>query len=307
MRAILVVNQSATRTTARTRDVLVHALSADLDVDVVETTHRGHAHELARRAVTERRDLLLVLGGDGTVNEAVNGLLADGPAPEGPVLGVVPGGSTNVFARALGLPNDPVEATGEVLDAIREGRTRRIGLATADGRWFTFCAGLGLDAEVVAEVEGRRAEGQQLSGGLFVRSAVRLFYRGTDRQRAALTLEVPGEEPVAGVYLAIVQNTSPWTYLGSLPVNPCPGADFDTGLDLLALRRMRTVSTLRHVRQILQPGSRPQGKDVTGRHDLADFTVWSDVPCPFQIDGESLEDRMSVRFQAVPEAVTVLV
>ncbi len=307
MRAILVVNQSATRTTARTRDVLVHALSADLDVDVVETTHRGHAHELARRAVTERRDLLLVLGGDGTVNEAVNGLLADGPAPEGPVLGVVPGGSTNVFARALGLPNDPVEATGEVLDAIREGRTRRIGLATADGRWFTFCAGLGLDAEVVAEVEGRRAEGQQLSGGLFVRSAVRLFYRGTDRQLAALTLEVPGEEPVAGVYLAIVQNTSPWTYLGSLPVNPCPDADFDTGLDLLALRRMRTVSTLRHVRQILQPGSRPKGKDVTGRHDLADFTVWSDVPCPFQIDGESLEDRMSVHFQAVPEAVTVLV
>lgn len=307
MRAILVVNQSATRTTARTRDVLVHALSADLDVDVVETTHRGHAHELARRAVTERRDLLLVLGGDGTVNEAVNGLLADGPAPEGPVLGVVPGGSTNVFARALGLPNDPVEATGEVMDAIREGRTRRIGLATADGRWFTFCAGLGLDAVVVAEVEERRAEGQRLSGGLFVRSAVRLFYRGTDRRHPALTLEVPGEEPVAGIYLAIVQNTSPWTYLGSLPVNPCPEADFDTGLDLLALRRMGTPSMLRHVRQILQPGSRPQGKDVTGRHDLADFTVWSDVPCPFQIDGESLEDRMSVRFQAVPEAVSVLV
>ena len=307
MRAILVVNQTATRTTARTRDVLVHALSADLDVDVVETTHRGHAHELARRAVAEHRDLLLVLGGDGTVNEAVNGLLVDGPAPEGPVLGVVPGGSTNVFARALGLPNDPVEAAGEVLDAIRESRIRRIGLATADGRWFTFCAGLGLDAQVVAEVEDRRADGQQLSGGLFVRSAVRLFYRGTDRQRSTLTVEIPGEEPVAGVYLAIVQNTSPWTYLGSLPVNPCPDADFDTGLDLMALRRMGTVSTLRHVRQILQPGSRPKGKDVTARHDLAEFTVWSDVPCPFQIDGESLEDRMSVRFQAFPEAIRVLV
>jgi diacylglycerol kinase family enzyme len=307
VRAILVVNQTATRTTVRTRDVLVHALSADLDVDVVETTHRGHAHELALRAVAEHRDLLLVLGGDGTVNEAVNGLLVNGPAPDGPVLGVVPGGSTNVFARALGLPNDPVEATGEVLDAIREGRTRRIGLATADGRWFTFCAGLGLDAQVVAEVEDRRADGQRLSGGLFVRSAVRLFYRGIDRQRPTLTVEIPGEEPVAGVYLAIVQNTSPWTYLGSLPVNPCPEADFDTGLDLMALRRMRTVSTLRHVRQILQPGSHPRGKDVTARHDLAEFTVWSDVPCPFQIDGESLEDRMSVRFQAVPEAVSVLV
>ncbi len=307
MRAILVVNQTATRTTTRTRDVLVHALSADLDIDVVETTHRGHAYELARRAALESRDLLLILGGDGTVNEAVNGLLAEGPAPEGPVLGVVPGGSTNVFARALGLPNDPVEATGEVLDAIRERRTRRIGLSTADGRWFTFCAGLGLDAEVVAEVEDRRTDGQQLSGGLFVRSAVRLFYRGTEREHPPMTLEMPGEDPVTGVYLLIVQNTTPWTYLGALAVTPCPEADFDTGLDLLALRRMGTLSTLRHVRQILQPGSRPRGRDVVLRHDLAEFTVWSDVPSRFQIDGESLEDRMSVTFRSHPEALSVLV
>ena len=161
--------------------------------------------------------------------------------------------------------------------------------------------------EVVAEVEDRRAGGRQLSGGLFVRSAVRLFYRGTDRERPTLTVEIPGEDPVPGAYLAIVQNTSPWTYLGGLPVKPCPEADFDTGLDLMALRRMGTMSTLRHVRQILQPGAHPRGKDLTARHDLAEFTIWSDVPCPFQIDGESLEDRMSVRFRAFPEALSVLV
>ena len=71
----------------------------------------------------------------------------------------MPGGSTNVFARALGMPNDPVEATGQLLDALREGRRRTVGLGTADGRWFTFCAGMGLDAEVVGAVEKRRQKG----------------------------------------------------------------------------------------------------------------------------------------------------
>ena len=164
MRALLVVNPKATTTTARSRDVLLHALSADLDLEVVETTHRGHAIEVGRRAAKEGHDLLIALGGDGTVNEAVNGLLENGPSPDGPALAVVPGGSTNVFARALGMPNDPVEATGQLLDALREGRRRRIGLATADGRWFTFCAGIGLDAEVVGDVERRRARGSRASG-----------------------------------------------------------------------------------------------------------------------------------------------
>ena len=128
---------------------------------MVETTDRGHAIELGRQAAEEQVDLLITLGGDGTVNEAVNGMLENGPGPGRPALAVVPGGSTNVFARALGLPNDPVEATGQILDALRENRRRAIGLGTADDRWFTFCAGLGLDAEVVAAVE----HGVEAAGG----------------------------------------------------------------------------------------------------------------------------------------------
>jgi diacylglycerol kinase family enzyme len=109
------------------------------------------------------------------------------------------------------------------------------------------------------------------------------------------------------VFLVIVQNASPWTYLGGLPVNPCPEASFDTGLDFVALRRLGTVSTLRHVRQILQPGSRPRGRDVATGHDLAELTVWADRPVALQLDGEPLGERMSVHLRAHPEALSVVV
>jgi diacylglycerol kinase family enzyme len=307
VRGLLVVNPKATTTTERSRDVLVHALRADLDLEVVQTTHRGHATEVGRRAAKERVDLLLALGGDGTVNEAVNGLLEDGPAPDGPALAVVPGGSTNVFARALGLPADPVEAAGQLLDALREGRRRRVGLATADGRWFTFCAGMGLDAEVVDAVERRRERGRRVSGALFVRSALAQFYRETEREEPGLTLEIPGEDPVDGLFLVIVQNTAPWTYLGSMAVNPCPEASFDTGIDLVGLRRLRTVSTLRHVRQLVQPGSRLRGRDVVGRHDLAECTLRAARPTALQLDGEAVGERDAVHLEAHPEALSVVV
>src|SRR3954451_19353206 len=162
MRGLLVVNPKATATTTRTREVLLRALGSDLKLDVAETARRGHARDLARQATDDGLDVVVALGGDGTVNEVVNGLLANGPGPDVPSLAVVPGGSTNVFTRTLGLAQEPVEATGEILDALRTGSRRIIGLGriseTTDdpnpdaARWFTFCAGLGLDAEVVREV-----------------------------------------------------------------------------------------------------------------------------------------------------------
>src|SRR3954468_16217831 len=165
MRALVVVNPAATATTPKGRDVLVRALASELKVDAVETEHRGHGRELGRRAVEDGVDVVVTLGGDGTVNEVVNGMMEHGPAPHLPTLAVVPGGSTNVFSRALGRSRDPVEATAEILDALRSGRARRVSLGTAsasgtgaDGectapRWFVFAAGLGFDADVIARVE----------------------------------------------------------------------------------------------------------------------------------------------------------
>ncbi|MDQ1644766.1 MAG: hypothetical protein QOJ50_950, partial [Cryptosporangiaceae bacterium] len=156
MRALLVVNPNATTTSERRRDVLATALRSEIDLHVVQTRRRGHAAELARTAGADGFGVVVALGGDGTVNEVVNGLLTDGPSAEVPALAVVPGGSTNVFARAIGLPRDPIDATSVLLEALREHRTRTIGLGRMPGRWFTFCAGIGLDAEVVRRVERAR-------------------------------------------------------------------------------------------------------------------------------------------------------
>src|SRR5215207_2802900 len=131
MRALVVVNPAATSTSAKMRDVLVGALASELKLDVVETSHRGHARELGEQAAAEAMDLVVSVGGDGTVNEGVNGLLTDGPSPHLPMLAVVPGGSTNVFSRALGRSRDPVEATAEILASLRAGRTRLVSLGTA--------------------------------------------------------------------------------------------------------------------------------------------------------------------------------
>ena len=314
MRALLVVNPTATTTSARTREVLASALEADLKLEVVHTRERGHATRLGEEARADSLDLVVVLGGDGTVNEVVNGLLRRGPADETPALAVVPGGGTNVFARALGLPRDPVEATGALLDALRDRRRRSIGLGMAGPRWFTFNAGMGWDAEVVERVDARRQNRpahRPTTPGDYVRSAASQFFLHTDRRRPALTLERPGQPSIGGLHLAIVANTAPWTYLGDRPLVTSPEASFDTGLDLYALTRMRTVGVLGEVRRLVQGSPVPRGRRarslVHREHDLRELTLRADRPVPTQADGEALGERTALTLRAIPDALRVVV
>ncbi|GAB3985271.1 hypothetical protein GCM10029978_097660 [Actinoallomurus acanthiterrae] len=99
----------------------MRAFAGEVRLELAETQRRGHATELAEQAVGEGYDVIIALGGDGTVNEAVNGLLANGPSEDLPALAVVPSGSANVFARSLGLPNNALDAAGQVLEALRAG------------------------------------------------------------------------------------------------------------------------------------------------------------------------------------------
>jgi diacylglycerol kinase family enzyme len=313
MRALLVVNPKATTTSERSRDVLVRALRSEVDLTVAYTRRRGHAAALARDAAADGVDLVVTLGGDGTVNEAVNGLVAAddelgtrGKAGDRPALAVVPGGSTNVFARAVGMPRDWAEGAGVILEALREGRTRTIGLGRADDRYFTFCAGLGLDAEVVRRVERARLRGRTSTPWLYLRSTMTQYFFETERRHPPVTLERPGEQPEAGLATIIVQNTAPWTYLGDRPINPCPDASFDTGLDLMAMRELHVPSTTRTVQQILARHPQPHGKRVLALHDLATFTLRADRPLAFQLDGEYLGERNKIEFLAVPEALRIV-
>ena len=185
--------------TATVTDLAVRSLAGLVDLDVERTQYRGHARELA---AAPDADLVIVHGGDGSINEVVNGVMSragslprgndppDPPAHGGcppshtprPLVAVIPGGGANVLARALGVPLDAAAAIRQLREAIAAGRDRTIGLGLAADRYFTFSAGLGMDAEVVREVDRMRAQGRRESVPLFLRTMVRQYYRGTDRR-----------------------------------------------------------------------------------------------------------------------------
>ena len=312
MRALLVVNPNATTTTAAGRDVLAHALASELKLDVLLTRYRGHAAEATAQAVREGVDLVVAHGGDGTVNEVANGLLqgTDGPlgprAQYGPALAVVPGGSANVFARALGVPRDPVDATAQILGALGCGRSRLVGLGRADDRWFTFNAGMGWDADVVAEVEQMRFRGLAATPLRYAATGLRQYYRQW-RDPKPMTVEVPGVLETTPVRVAFVSNTSTWTYLGSRPVHTNPGASFSTGLGLFAMRSLGVGTVLHVLHEILRPEGDPRGRHVL-RHDTVPLVrVSCEAPVALQLDGDHLGERSEVEFLSVPEALRVVV
>ncbi len=322
MRALLIVNPRATSTTRLRRDVIASALASAVKLEVEQTRYRGHATALAANARAEGYGLVITLGGDGTVNEVVNGMLGSAvttdhhssgqrdqklpSAADLPALAPLPGGSGNVFAGALGLPRDPVDATGQILRALSEHHERVIGLGAADGRYFTFNCGIGLDAEVVRAVQGIRAHGRHVTPALYVRLALRQFYQ-TDRRHPAIWIGKADGQSVGPAFQAIVSNTAPWTYLGGREVNATPQARFETGLDVLAMRSMSSFSTFRAIGQMLTT----KGRDLRGRgllilHDQSVVTLRAQRPVAFQIDGEYVGEKEKVTLRSVPRALRVI-
>ena len=315
--------------TATVTDLAVRSLAGLVDLDVERTQHRGHARELA---AASDADLVIVHGGDGSINEAVNGIMsrADSLTPGGTIppspprswggcppphtprppgqIAVIPGGGANVLARALGLPLDAAAAIRQLREAIVAGLHRTIGLGLAADRYFTFSAGLGMDAEVVREVERMRAQGRRESVPLFLRTMVRQYYRGTDRRQPALSLERDGEPPVSGLFMTIITNRSPWTYFRGRPLLPVPNPDFNSGLDLLALRQIRLTTIFNAVGQMLYVRSRPpRGRDMVSVLGLESLTLRSTRPIALQADGEYLGETEAVKFQFAPSALRVVV
>lgn len=311
MRALLIVNPHATSTTERRRDLLTHALAGQVQLVVAHTNGRGHAVELAAQAAADGVGLVVVHAGDGTVNEAVNGMLAAGVRDGSPLLAVVPGGSTNVFARALGLDPDPTEATEQILEALQAKRWRRValGLAASPGhadRYFTFNAGLGLDASVVAEVEKHRATGRSISNAMHVREMLKLYFRA-DRKHGTLTVDLPDRDPVGGCHVAFVSNVDPWTYFGNRAIRTNPGTTPDGGLGLFASRSVSALTVGRLAGQLMRRDGDPHSPHLVRVDDVANITVRSDGPAGFQLDGDYLGEREIVKYSSVPAALRVVV
>jgi diacylglycerol kinase family enzyme len=313
VRAVLIVNPNATSTTPAGRDLLAHALESRVELTVIHTDHRGHAIEIAESARRDGIDVIIVHGGDGTVNEVVNGLLGvpGGQLPDGPMpaVAVVPGGSANVFARALGISPDPIEATNQLIDLLSERRNggswRRIGLMDCGERWAVFTAGMGVDGDVVAAVEAQRAKGRKVTAGRYIRIAVREMLSNV-REEPRLTLELPGREPVSGVYFAFVSNASPWTYANTRPVWTNPETTFDTGLGVFATTSMNVWKNLMLVRRMLAKKPNIKAKHLIREDDVDFVRITASEPVASQIDGDYLGLRAEMTFRAVPGAVSVV-
>jgi len=305
VRGLLIVNPQATTTTGNSADLVIRSLAGLVDLDVEHTRYRGHARELAAAA---RGELVIVLGGDGAVNEAVNGIMARPPEQsEKPLLAVIPGGGGNVLAQGLGLPADAAAAIARIREGIKEGRYRTIGLGLAGDRYFTFSAGLGMDAEVVREVERMRANGHRESPALFLRTMVRQYWSGTDRRTPALTLKRDGQPSTPDLFMTAITNHSPWTYLHGRALLPVPNPDFNSGLDVFALRKVRATTIVSAVGQMLLfRHHSPRGRHTLTVTGLESLTVRSVRPIAFQVDGDYLGETEAVKFQFVPHALCVV-
>ena len=302
MRITLIVNPYASSVTARGRVVITKALAADHDVTVAETARRGHATQLAAAAAAAGADVVVVLGGDGTLNEAANGLAGTATA-----LAPLPGGSTNVFARTIGLCDDAIEATGILLDALAHGSRRRIGLGTVNGRHFLFHVGIGFDAAVVAEVERRGSLKRWANHLLFAWAAFDTWLRKYDRRRPRFAVRFGDGHTVDDGMFTVCLNTDPYTFIGTRPFTISPDIGLDSALGVVTLRSLDALPLLSVVASALGSGDHlRRARSVDHRSDVESLTIDAYGPVPHQVDGDYLGDVERLEITFTPDALTLV-
>jgi len=301
LRIALIANPRASRFSGRQRDRVMAALGARHKLELLQTGHPGQATGLAAQAVTHGAEVVAVLGGDGTVNEVVNGLRGSDAA-----LALLGGGRVNVVARGLGLSADPDRAAARLLELLAAGARRRLTLGVAGERCFALNAGLGLGGAIVREVERRQRAKQIYGDRAYVAAGLKALLVDYDRDHPHLTVHLPDGRPPLRGFFTLVGNGDPFTYLGRRPFRPTPQATWDGGLDLLVGQTMATRSLARAVTGMLSPRPRAGYPGLPVLHDVDGFSLSADIPLPFQLDGEYVGDRTSVTFGCVRSALAVV-
>ncbi len=303
-RLLVIVNPYATTVSDRLRNLVVYALQARYDVEAVDTERRDHATQICREAAREGYDLVVAFGGDGTVNEAANGLLgSDTP------LSCLPGGATNVFHRTLGIPGDVVDATEHLLGLADDFRPRKVDLGVVNGRAFVFSAGVGLDASVVERVDAHPKLKARLGPYYYSWAAVSTFNRRYLVKPPRMSVAVDGE--TLDAVTVIAQNSDPFTFFGRRPIRVCEGAGLDTGsLSVAALRKATPLELPTLIPRLFSG----RAQTVSKHRQIAPFPGVHEAliesadgrPLPVQVDGDYIGDERSVRFSAAPGALTVV-
>lgn len=302
-RMLVIVNPYATTVSDRLKNLVVYALQSRYEVEAVDTEAKLHATELCREAADEGYELVVAFGGDGTVNEAANGLVGtDVP------LTCLPGGSTNVFCRSLGIPRDVVDATEHLLQVADRWEPRRVDLGRVNGRHFTFSSGIGLDASVVERVDSHPRLKSRYTRWYYTYAAITTFSRRYLFNPPRIRVEVGGKT-VEGVTV-VVQNSDPFTYFGNRPIRICEGAGLDTGsLSLAVLERANPIDMPTVIARVFSA----RAKTVLRHRQIKGFqgvdyarVVSTDGPFPLQVDGDYIGEHDEASYGVVPRALTVV-
>lgn len=301
LRLLLVVNSFASSVTARNTVTVHQRLAQHHDVQVVETNRRGHATRFAEDAARRGIDVVVSFGGDGTLNEVATGIATTDTA-----LAVLPGGSTNVFARTIGLINDPEEAVEQLLVALEQGSISPVGLGRTNGRYFTFHTGIGFDAAVVRRVEERAALKRYAGHPLFVLATLRTAFGDYDRRRPHFDVTFSDTDHISGAYFTIVMNTNPYTFLGNRPFDMVPQSGLGNGLSVITFTDLKVTHVLRSLVEALRGGGVSNRPWLDVRTDVRSLTIASDRAFPYQLDGDYLGEIRDVTCEWVPNAVRLV-
>lgn len=319
MRALLITNPNSTTLNPRTqREIIQRLLDVpDLHFTAQFTQYPKHAQEMVSGLRRSDYDLVIVLGGDGTVNEVFNGLLGEVgsqlPAAQLPRLLIIPTGSANVFVRALGFPQDPGEAAKIGAELLEKQVSKKIEAATWDKHWFVANAGVGIDANVVAAMEKVRASGKGATPLRYLAFGLRYWLQLRLQPPSihfAATNRAGHTQDYHDVPLFFVANTNPWTFLGPVPVITNPQNTLTRGLGVYALRSLAGISGILAMANLVGLGQSPQAqKRVAKRRirvdDAAEVKVYCDTPLRFQVDGEYVGEITEMTFSSVPEAIEI--
>jgi diacylglycerol kinase family enzyme len=302
LRVALVVNPYASSVTPKKQRLAEEMLAAGHDLSVLTTTCRDHATTLAAAAAAAGNDVVVVLGGDGTLNEAANGLIGTGTA-----MAPLPGGSTNVFARTIGVPNNLAKAVGQLDTSLAAGSIRRMPVGVVNGRRFLFHAGLGFDAAVVEQVERHPALKHKLGQTAFVYATLATLARHFDLRRSYFTMRFGDDTTVDGAY-SIVMNSNPYTYMGRIPLNLTADATPGRGLVAVTVHTMHLPAVVGMLSSAVGSGKRLRtNPQVDHRPDLRSFTVTSiDRPFPYQVDGDFLGHTEELAFSYENDALAIV-
>jgi diacylglycerol kinase family enzyme len=299
-RLLLVVNPVARTFSQPVLAVIEKALSADFRLEVGETKERGHASELAAQAASEGVDLVVVFSGDGTINEVVNALAGSETA-----LGVLPGGATNVLVRALGLPLDPVEATGVLIAKALDDEAFKLSLGVADGRYFAVNCGAGVDAAAMKRMDAKFPKTKARFDRAAFRAVAWELLVGYAGRRADLEVRIDDGEPLPSLSV-MVGRTDPYTYYRDRPIRMTPEASFEAGLDVISVRKLPRRAVPRVAWQVFGSARHVQSKDIDYVHDARHVLVTSATPFPVQVDGDSLGSHRRLEIDLAPEALRVI-